>query len=421
MKKQIFYIPILLLSYFFSSGVTFYESQVFAATATVEGTATIVGQQTFTANDGGEFSFESDGLTATFNVPEDFYDENLQLQVISNLNAEFVESHPAPSSMGFVGRVYHIDFFTLSGSSVPVLDEVVTVVLPYGAAQVSGFIESTLEPRRWTGSAWSLVSGFILDTDAKTVTFSTTQFSTFALFAEEEPEPEPESSPAPSSGSGGGGGGGIISTSSTNEVSPEQGEYPNHSVDSISLPVSGTQETATLPKLEKTESGLGNMVPAEIIVVTEIPPVVYPGKSFLVRGKTAPHTAVRVWSEWDSTPQNMLVNIFSAFSSIMTGTKADQLEPHYYIATVYADGSFMLEHPPIPKRNSGVLTIWAEALDEEEIATIGLSEVKSIPIQRVSNTLFEDGVVVALLLFVLLVMLGIWVGRKKISSFINKS
>jgi len=418
MKKQIFYIPILLLAYFFSAGVTF-ESQVFAATATVEGTATIVGQQTFTATDGGEFSFESDGLTATFTIPEDFYNENLQLQVISNPNTEFVESHPAPSGMDFVGRVYHIDFFTLSGSSVPALDETVTMVLPYSTAQISGFIESTLEPRRWTGLAWSLVSGFILDTDTKTVTFSTAEFSTFALFAEEEPEPEPEPepSPAPSGGSGGGGGGGIISTSSTNEVSPDQGVYPNDFVDSIPLPVSGTQETVTFPPFENTESGLGDMVSAETIVITEIPPVVYSGRSFLVRGKTVPHTAVRVWSEWDSTPQNMLANIFSAFSSFMTGTKGDQLEPHYYIATVYADGAFMLEHPPIPKRNSGVLTVWAEALDEEENASVGLSEAKSIPIQRVSNALFEDGVVGALLFFVLLVMLGIWLGRKKISSF----
>src|SRR3989344_4350722 len=411
MSKQLFYLSTLVIIYALFGGGAIFIRQIFAATATVEGTATIVGQQTFTSDDGGEFLFESNGLIAAFTIPEFFYSENLQLQVISNPNAEFVVSHPPLPGLDFVGRVYHVDFLTLSGNSVHILDEPVNVVLPYSASQISGFIESTLAPYHWTGLAWSIVSGSVLDTDTKTITFSTLEFGTFALFAEPEPEPEIPPSSGNVEGGGGGGGGAPISIPSINEISPDQGLYINSSVNSTPLPTNNEQGVIIPPHLESFKYSSENTVPVkDMVEIIEIPSAVYSGDNFLIQGKALPNTTVRVWM--DGSPEHLKI-LTAELGAFMTDKTRSHLEPHYHTAIVSTDGTFTLNHPPIPKRDSGLYMVSVEMIDEDG-NRVALSEKKSILVQeRTSNVMSKNSS--TLLIFLLpFVTFGIlWLGKKK--------
>lgn len=156
---------------------------------------------TINFSSGGETSLvNSDNTTSIFNFPQNFYTEDLKLQANSYANDFFVSNKPAPSGKNFVSKTYDFSFTTLLEAQVVTISDPVTITISYLDSDVSGLDESTLAPYRWgtDDTSWQLISGATVDTTNNEVTFSTTQFSSFALFG---------SPPAQQQQSGSGGGG----------------------------------------------------------------------------------------------------------------------------------------------------------------------------------------------------------------------
>ncbi|MBI2063247.1 MAG: hypothetical protein HYT61_03385 [Candidatus Yanofskybacteria bacterium] len=155
----------------------------------------------------------SGGTTAVLDFPQNFYTQTVQLVANSFPNSYFASSKPAPSQKNFVGKTYDFNIFHPStGDQISAISIPATITLSYSSSDVSGITESSLAPYRWgsSDSSWQLVSGATINTTNKTITFSTANFSSFAIFGTTAATPTP--TPASSGGGGGGGGGSILAT-----------------------------------------------------------------------------------------------------------------------------------------------------------------------------------------------------------------
>jgi len=164
---------------------------------------------TIYSSSGGEVSLiNSDNTASVFNFPQNFYTEDLKLQANSYANNFFVSNKPAPSGKNFIGKTYDFSFTTLSETQTVAVSVPVNIMISYLDSDVSGLDESTLVPYRWgpSDTSWQLISGAIVDTTNNKVTFSTTNFSSFALFG------SPAQQQQTGGGSSGGGGGGGSAT-----------------------------------------------------------------------------------------------------------------------------------------------------------------------------------------------------------------
>lgn len=136
-------------------------------------------------NDGGSHTFTNDDSSSVvFTFPEDFYSEDLDFQAISYPATSFIIDKPAPAGDSFIGKVYDFIFRTSDGTDVTTLSIAPTIVLHYFDSDVTGFNEGLILPyrRNSADTSWNLISGSTVDTDSNTITFSTTTFSTFAIF-----------------------------------------------------------------------------------------------------------------------------------------------------------------------------------------------------------------------------------------------
>ncbi len=179
--------------------------------------ATVTSAPTFTATTGGEYTLADSENSATVTVPENFYTQDLKLEMFSYEESVFESSKPAPSGKSFVGNTYDFVFVNPDGNTVSEVLQPVTLVLAYTDADVSGLDESTLAPYRWGSddTSWQSISTFTIDAVNNEVTFSTGNFSSFALFGAPPATPTPIPVPTTPSGGGGGGGGGyVVSTAS---------------------------------------------------------------------------------------------------------------------------------------------------------------------------------------------------------------
>ncbi len=174
----------------------------------------------FTSSSGGETTITNNSNQIKITLSENFYTADVRLHGFSYANNYFSSSKPALSGKSFIGKTYDLVFIDTSANALSTLSQSATLVLTYTDANVSGINESSLAPYQWgsSDSSWQLISGATVNTTDNTVTFSTAQFSSFALFGEEEEEEEEESS-------GGGGGGGSISRR-TPEIVPKPKPKP---------------------------------------------------------------------------------------------------------------------------------------------------------------------------------------------------
>lgn len=156
---------------------------------------------TFSVNSGGENTLIDSNNSAKITLVENFYTQDVTLYMFSYDKSVFEASKPAPSGKNFIGKTYKFVFINPDGDTVSTLSQSATLVLIYTDADVSGIDESTLAPYHYDGSSWQLISGSVIDAANNKVTFSTANFSSFALFGEPETESEPE--PVPSGGGGG--------------------------------------------------------------------------------------------------------------------------------------------------------------------------------------------------------------------------
>lgn len=166
---------------------------------------------TINYSNGGATTLTNTNSTAVvFNFPQNFYTENLKLEANSYSSSFFASDKPAPSGKNFAGKTYDFSFIIPSGAQegtqISTLSAPVPITISYLDSDISGLDESTLVPYRWgaNDTSWQLISGATIDTANNKITFSTTHFSSFAIFGS-----SPTVTPTPTAtGSGGGGGGG---------------------------------------------------------------------------------------------------------------------------------------------------------------------------------------------------------------------
>ena len=146
---------------------------------------------------GGTASLTSGDEQVDLTIPSGYSGTAAYFQ-IKQLDATSVTNITStPASYETVGNsIYDFKALTDTGTAVTSFNQAITVVLTYAAADVVGLDESSLWIYRWDGSAWQALTGCSVDTVAKTVTCTTTDFSTFGLFG---------TSPASSGGGGGSG------------------------------------------------------------------------------------------------------------------------------------------------------------------------------------------------------------------------
>ena len=105
-------------------------------------------------------------------------------------------SSGTPSGLLTAGD-YAFDLKALTdiGTAVTTFEAPLEITLQYQDSDLTGILEGTLLIYRYDGDTWTPLTNCHVDTDANTVTCTTTHFSVFSLFGQ-------------ASGSGGGGSGG---------------------------------------------------------------------------------------------------------------------------------------------------------------------------------------------------------------------
>jgi hypothetical protein len=168
------------------------------------------------------------GLT----VPQSYGGSAAEFQMKQLASDGVIGSTGRPSIVhNLIGsHTYSLLALTGNNATLTSFDEPLTITISYTDAEVAGYDESTLGVQRYgDDEAWSALTDCTVDTDANTITCTTTNFSTFALFGQ-------SSSASTDSGSSSGGGGGLFEeTSSVGKLS-SQGEnkaiaYTNTQID----------------------------------------------------------------------------------------------------------------------------------------------------------------------------------------------
>jgi len=150
-------------------------------------TVTATGQDTITTASGGTLT--QGDLTLT--IPTSFTaTSSSAIFQASQLDADsFFASASTPSGVSRIGNnVFRLTALTDATTTLSTFDSAITVTLVYTTADVSGIVETSLVIYRYDGASWSALTSCSVDTGAKTVTCSTTNFSDFAIFGTATPE-----------------------------------------------------------------------------------------------------------------------------------------------------------------------------------------------------------------------------------------
>ena len=122
----------------------------------------------------------SDGLDSLgIALLQSFYESDLSLFLFS-----YPTTATSPSGQSLVGKSFNLIFVNDNGDNVHNLDKTSTITLSYADMDLGTTDESTLAPYRSEdgGTTWTVVPGYTLDRTAKTITFTTTKFSSFTIF-----------------------------------------------------------------------------------------------------------------------------------------------------------------------------------------------------------------------------------------------
>jgi hypothetical protein len=132
-----------------------------------------------------QLSHSAGNLTFGLAIPRTFSENTASLQVKSLSATTALNALNKPTNYNAVGSsVFDIKALTDPTSTVSSFDSSATVTLTYTDSDITGIDESTLVIYRNDGSDWSALSNCTVNTTAKTVTCSTTNFSVFGLFGQ---------------------------------------------------------------------------------------------------------------------------------------------------------------------------------------------------------------------------------------------
>jgi hypothetical protein len=125
----------------------------------------------------------SNGLTLT--IPPAFTgtDANFQAQQLnSNTVLAVIQTPTGYNSVGTF--LYELKALTGISTTISTFNTPITLTLSYESSDITGIDPSTLKIYRWNGTTWNQLNSCSVNTEAKTVSCTTTQFSTFGLFGQ---------------------------------------------------------------------------------------------------------------------------------------------------------------------------------------------------------------------------------------------
>jgi hypothetical protein len=170
------------------------------------GSAEVVAQTAapITTASGGSLDLLSSGNGITLAILLAFFGSDVIFQIKKMDVVVIIDVIVVLSGFSTIGG-YIYDLKALSGvaTSITNFNNDITLTLSYGSSDVSGMNESSLKIYYWDGAAWIALSCSAPNTSARTVTCTTSHFSTFGLFG----QVASSSSGGGSSSSRGGGGG----------------------------------------------------------------------------------------------------------------------------------------------------------------------------------------------------------------------
>ena len=102
--------------------------------------------------------------------------------------SSFLTAASTPSGVIAAGSdIFHLAAFTDFSTKLETFDQAITLTLSYLTTDITDITESTLKIYRYNSGNWSALSSCTVDTNAKTVTCTTTAFSDFGIFGESAP------------------------------------------------------------------------------------------------------------------------------------------------------------------------------------------------------------------------------------------
>jgi len=125
--------------------------------------------------------------TLSITVPTSFTSTSTfaNFQIKSLDPTAFIASAGAPTSKSLVGnKIFNLKALTDATTTLPTFSQALTVTMSYVSGDITGILESSLKIYRYDGSSWTALTGCSVNTGAKTVTCSTSNFSDFGMYGD---------------------------------------------------------------------------------------------------------------------------------------------------------------------------------------------------------------------------------------------
>ncbi|WKZ25554.1 MAG: fibronectin type III domain-containing protein [bacterium] len=172
-----------------SAGNTLTGSNKSFTTPTCPGAATVESEttETVTTSSGGTVQHSESGeVKLALTVPANFSnsDADFQIKRLEKSSVITITSTPTSTKSVIGDHVYQLDALVSATEKADSFNEPITVTMSYTTEQIVGYNEASLVIYRWNGASWYQLSNCSVDTEAKTVSCETSEFSTFALFGE---------------------------------------------------------------------------------------------------------------------------------------------------------------------------------------------------------------------------------------------
>jgi len=133
-----------------------------------------------TTASGGSVSLDTIAVTIPSGYAND--DADFQIKQINRESALLAVGNPVNMLLAG-GKVYDVKALTDANTSITSFSKPLSIALQYTAEDIAGLAESSLAIYRWDpGTGWAKLDNCTVDTVARSVTCTTTHFSTFALY-----------------------------------------------------------------------------------------------------------------------------------------------------------------------------------------------------------------------------------------------
>lgn len=132
---------------------------------------------------GGSVSLLSSSYGLALTIPAGATDTDAVFQIKKINKTQVLTTTSTPSGKNAIGDyTYELKSLGGVGSANTSFNESITITVTYSDSDVSGYDESSLTIYRWNGTVWSALTGCTVDTNANSISCTTTNFSTFGLF-----------------------------------------------------------------------------------------------------------------------------------------------------------------------------------------------------------------------------------------------